>query len=331
MISTRFVRLWSSIALLLLLTDCASTPQTQRLLEHIPDNIRRTVNLDNVAFFPQRAYQCGPAALATMLNFAGVDSKPDALTYRVYVPVLKGSLQLEMIATARSFGLLTYKLTPQMHTLVTEINAGHPVLVFQNLAYSWWPQWHYAVAVGYDLDKQEVILRSGTIRDYRIAMTTFERTWQRTDYWAYVIIKPGLIPASASPLAYRNATIALENAGFMTQALTAFRSAAQYWPDQPTILMALANSEYSAGHLAESETVLRQIIQQQPEQTSAWNNLAFIFAEQGCNSVARKTINCAHQLAPGNLNIQQSYNELTQLPATNGNSCQPIQCPTNTL
>lgn len=323
----RLARLWSGLALLLLLSSCASTPQTRELLEQTPDGIRRAVMLDKVPFYPQVSYQCGPAALATVLNYQDIPTQPEDLVDKVYIPALKGSLQLEMIATARGFGLLSYKLSPQLTALVSEIDAGHPVLVLQNLSYNWWPQWHYAVAVGYDLNEGKITLRSGTYRDYGISMTTFERTWQRSNYWAYVILKPGLIPASASPLAYTDAAITLENAGFRTQALEAFRSAAKHWPEHSTVLMALANSEYSAGHLAEAETVLRQIIDQHPEQASAWNNLAFIFAEQHCNNAAHKTIECAFQLAPDNLNIQQSHKELMLLPVIDENTCQPVQCP----
>lgn len=322
----QFARLWSGIALLLILSGCASTPQTLQLLEQAP-NVHRTANLDKVAFFPQQDYQCGPAALATVLTAQGINTRPENLISSVYIPELKGSLQLEMIASARSHGLLTYKLSPHMRALITEINAGHPVLVFQNLAYNWWPQWHYAVAVGYDLNSQEIHLRSGTIKNYRMTMTTFERTWQRSNHWAYVILKPGLIPASAKPLPYIDTVITLEKAGFARQALTAFQSAAQRWPDHATVLMALANSEYSAGNLATASDVLNRLISQHPAHANAWNNLAFILAEQHCHTSAMKAIHCARQLAPDNQNIQHSYDQLKQLPATDAGSCTSIQCP----
>ena len=103
-----------------------------------------------------------------------------------------------MIATARSYGLLTYPLDKQLKNLLTELSAGNPVLVFQNLTFSLWPQWHYAVAVGYDLDRAELILRSGTFRERRTSFAKFERSWQRVDHWAYVVMKAGEIPASAN-------------------------------------------------------------------------------------------------------------------------------------
>ncbi len=326
MIFLQRARRWSGIVLLLIISGCASTPQTLQLLDH-PPKVRRSVNLDHVTFFPQQAYQCGPAALATILVSQGIHTHPDKLISSVYIPELKGSLQLEMIASARNHGLLTYKLSPHMHALITEINAGHPVLVFQNLAYNWWPQWHYAVAVGYDLDQQEIHLRSGTYKNYRMSMATFERTWQRAKHWAYVILKPGFIPASAIPRAYIDAAISLENAGFTAQALTAFQAAGQHWPQHTTVLMALANSEYSAGNLETAHEVLRQLIRHHPQHANAWNNLAFILAEQNCHSAALKAIHCARQLAPDNLNIQHSYDQLKQLSVTDIDSCTTAQCP----
>ena len=58
----------SAFCLLALLTGCASlVPQTIALRDAWPQGVATRVDLTEVPFFPQQDYQCGPAALATVL------------------------------------------------------------------------------------------------------------------------------------------------------------------------------------------------------------------------------------------------------------------------
>jgi tetratricopeptide (TPR) repeat protein len=312
--------------LLLSVIGCAAVPQTLQLSRE-PGNLPRRILLDEVAFFPQVKYQCGPAALATVLNYSNVDVVPDNLIDKVFIPERNGSLQIEMVATARSYGKLTYPLEKHLKALLTELAAGNPVLVFQNLALSIWPQWHYAVAVGYDLDSAELILRSGTYRQHRLSLATFERTWQRGGYWAYMVLPAGEIPATARPKDYLLATYDLERAGFKQLALKSYRSAADNWPESPATLMALGNSEYSMGYMAEAQSVFTRVIQQKPENAAAWNNLAYALAGGGCHQDAVSAVQCASQLAPTDTNIKHSLSEISAMDNTGGESCQVLSCP----
>ena len=94
----------SSLFFLLLLTGCAATPQTDRLVDSIPESLVKPVELTQVPFFPQEQYQCGPAALATLLSFQGQNVDLNELTRQIYIPERKGSLQLELITASRSHG-----------------------------------------------------------------------------------------------------------------------------------------------------------------------------------------------------------------------------------
>ena len=312
--------------LLLIMTGCTTVPQSLELSRE-PGNLPRRVMLDEVAFFPQVKYQCGPAALATVLSHSNVDVVPESLVEKVYIPERKGSLQIEMVATARSYGKLTYPLENQLKALLAELAAGNPVLVFQNLSISIWPQWHYAVAVGYDLDNAELILRSGTYREYRLPLATFERTWQRAGQWAYLVMPPGDIPVTATPENYLLAAYDLERSGFNQLALESYRGAAKRWPENSTALMALGNSEYSMGYMAQAQSVFTRVIQRHPEDGSAWNNLAYALAGSGCHQAAVSAVQCASQLAPTDNNIRQSLIEISAMDNNHGESCQILSCP----
>jgi len=55
-------------ALLAVLAGCAQlVPQTMALRTGWPDGVPQRVEWTDVPFFPQEDYQCGPAALATVL------------------------------------------------------------------------------------------------------------------------------------------------------------------------------------------------------------------------------------------------------------------------
>jgi len=125
--------------LVVLLQGCAGTPQTDRLLSAPPASLPQAKELDQVPFYAQDAYQCGPASLAMVFNWQGVDTTPQQLTPQVYIPAKQGSLQLELISNTRQHNLIPYVLKPSLEDLLTEIAAGNPVLVFQNLALDWYP------------------------------------------------------------------------------------------------------------------------------------------------------------------------------------------------
>jgi len=166
----------SLVFCLLVLNSCASTPQSSYIRSNGLDSLPSTVELTETPFYPQTQHQCGPAALATVLQYKGVEASPEKLSSQVYIPGRKGSLQVEMTAAARRHGMFPYQLEPSLTDLLTEIEAGNPVLVLQNLGFEWYPNWHYAVVVGYDIENQEIILRSGTTRRWVTSFEAFERT-----------------------------------------------------------------------------------------------------------------------------------------------------------
>jgi Peptidase_C39 like family len=130
--------------LAVILSSCAAL-QSRLLLETPPEKLPASHEIIDVPFFAQEAYQCGPASLAMVLNHAGFSAMPDALTDQVYIPARQGSVQVEMLAAARRNGALAYELAQQPSDLLAEVAAGNPVLVLQNLAFNWYPRWHYAV------------------------------------------------------------------------------------------------------------------------------------------------------------------------------------------
>ena len=289
-------RLWPGVFFLVLplvmLAGCA-TPQTDRLLESATA-FPRPVELTAVPFFPQEAYQCGPAALATVLNGSGLNVTPEELTPQVYLPERQGSLQFELLAAARRHGRVPYVLRPQLEALTTEIASGHPVLVLQNLSLAISPQWHYAVIVGFDLARAEVVLRSGREHRHVTSLRTFEHTWRRGDYWAVVVLPPGELPQTAEELPYLQSVLALEKLKRWQDTATAYGNALTRWPKSLGAHMGLGNSRYALGDLRAAEAAFRAATRAHPDAAVAFNNLAQALADQKrwreAEQMARKAV-----------------------------------------
>lgn len=195
---------------LLSLAACANPPQTRLVLGSPPAALPKHVELTEVPFFSQQAFQCGPASLAMSLNAASIAVTPETLEPELYLPDRHGSLQVEMLAAARRHGATAYQLSPELNDVLREIAAGTPVVILQNLALEWYPVWHYAVAIGYDLERAEVILHSGREQRQILPMATFEYTWARSGYWAMVALPPGIIPDTAKENSFIAAVSAVE-------------------------------------------------------------------------------------------------------------------------
>ncbi|TDY03974.1 PA2778 family cysteine peptidase [Thiohalophilus thiocyanatoxydans] len=265
----------------LLLGGCAGTPQSDRLLDAPPADISPAVELNEVPFHPQEAYQCGPASLAMLANWQAVNITPQALTPKLYIPGKKGSLQIELLSNTRRLGLIPYLLKPELDDLLREVEAGNPVLVFQNLALDWYPRWHYAVLIGYDLNADEVILRSGVNRRRINTLAQFERTWQRADRWAMLALKPGQLPTTVEYWRYLRALSAMEQVNRHAEAAAGYRAGLQQWPDDARLLMGLGNSQYAQGNTSAAMATWQQLLDAQPDYAPAHNNLAHLYLEAG--------------------------------------------------
>lgn len=259
------------------LAGCAP-PQLAALRDSYPTGLPARVELDRVPFFPQEEYQCGPAALATALVHGGIATTPEALARGVYLPGREGSLQAEMLAGARRHGRVAYRLAPQLEDVLLEVANGSPVIVFQNLALGIAPLWHYAVVIGYDLPREEIILRSGTTRRAVMPLATFERTWARGEYWAMLALGPERLPITASQDRYVVAVAALERVA-PAAARRAYTTALERWPGSLSARIGQGNAAYALRDLPGAEAAYREATRLHPQAADAWNNLAHTLLE----------------------------------------------------
>ncbi len=265
------------------MTGCAA-PQTSALRSSHAQ-VAPPAELTATPFFAQERYQCGPAALAMALGAAGFDVQPDALVPQVYLPQREGSLQVEMLAAARRNGAFGVTIAPRMDALLAEVAAGNPVVILQNLSLPIFPRWHYAVVIGYDLARGDIILRSGTTQRLVMSMSTFEHTWARSKYWGMVALAPGRLPVTTDEATVLDALVAFEKTG---KARKTYEAAAQRWSGNAALLIGLGNTAYQAGDRAGAADAFRRATERDPKNAAALNNLAVVLTELGRLPEARK-------------------------------------------
>ena len=287
MFDSKTSRLMSRLtpALFFLCAACAPVPES---VSNLPES--SFIELDQTPFFPQEQYQCGPAALTTVLAMSGADVRLDDIVDKVYLPGRDGSLQLELIAATRTSGRLPYVIDGTMAAMRKELWAGRPVLILQNLGVSTIPRWHYAVVVGIDSGRDEVILRSGTDRRRIMELDTCLRTWRRGEYWAMVVLRPDELPATVDRKRYFAAISALEEAGQLESAGQAWQTAGIYWPDDKLVQFGSANVSLALGDYEAAEQKYRALLQDDASLVAARNNLALALAEQRRFDEASKEI-----------------------------------------
>lgn len=305
------LRLLAALLALLLLAGCASAPRLSVDARGLPER----VELTEVPFFPQAEYQCGPAALATMLGQRGVVTSPGLLKDRVFLPGRQGSLQVELVAAARGHDLLVYPLAPRLDAVLAEVAAGNPVLVLQNLAFDWYPRWHFAVVVGYDRSQQQLILRSGITRRWVTDFTSFDTTWARGGRWAVLTLPPEQVPAQAELRPWLQAAVDLEQTGHARAAIQAYEAAVQHWPEQGMGWFALGNAQYASGDPAAAQQSLLQAVRADASLAPAWGNLAHVLGERGCAAQAALALRCAQRKGLAVSPLQDAVGGCPVLPA----------------
>ena len=254
--------------------------------------------LTAVPFFAQKRYQCGPAALATVLVDSGVSVGPDDLVAEVYLPERKGSLQLELMASARRHGRLPYVLPPDLAAVLEEVAAGSPVLVLQNLGVAWLPRWHYAVIVGYDPNTNSVLLRSGRQVRRQESLARFDRSWELADRWAVRVLRPGVVPVTGDAATYLRMVTNSQRVLPESEILLALESGVVRWSDAADMAFALANQLRKMGEIERARSYYERALSVVPFHLGALNNLADLLLSIGEIEGARQMIDQALLLVP---------------------------------
>ena len=297
---------WLVLGMLAFVSGCAN--DIRNMLSDLEQQ-RGDVELIQTPFYPQVTDQCGPSALAAILNSSGVAVTPEVLKSRIYIPDRQGSLQIELLAATRGYGRMPYLIDTNISALLDEVRAGRPVLVLQNLGSNRAPVWHYAVVVGYLADERRFILRSGDQKRHVTSASRFVRTWQRAGYWGALSLQPGEMPASPDADKYVRSVAAVEAIGDIASAAAGYHAATERWPEHSLAWLGMGNAYYAQGNLDSAESAYKRILSMDSDHLIALNNLSQVQIDRGCFKDASATLDAALSAAKSDTTIYRTIQE----------------------
>ena len=172
----------SVVCLLLVLACCATGGSSP---------ISDAVIIDGIPFFSQEAYQCGPTALATVLDYwhwkggAGRWLTPEEIAADIYSPTAKGVLGIDLELFARRQGFEARQYSGSITDLRQNVDAAIPVIILVDYGLSVYEVNHFMVVTGYTRDG--VVVNSGRHEKQAVSGRELERIWKKTHYWALVL------------------------------------------------------------------------------------------------------------------------------------------------
>lgn len=270
-------RAGAALAALCLLALSACAPAPDRAIRLSADLPTRAV-VGGVPVIVQDDFHCGPAALAMVRQWAGAEVTQGDIATLAFSPGAEGTFISDMLGAARRQGQLAVEIGG-FDALFSEIAAGHPVIVFQNLGLSWSPVWHYGVVVAYDVEADVVVLNSGANERMAMPLGLFRRTWERGDGWAMVVLPPGRLPVAAREIEVVKGAAGLERVGEHRAAEAAYRAGAARWPESWLWQFGLGNALYAQGRLVEARDAFARAVALDPEKPEARANLSQVTSE----------------------------------------------------
>ncbi len=143
--------------------------------------------IEGVPFVKQTEYDCGPAALASVLSFRGKAVDLERITASVYLPQLRGTLPMDLERYAKDEGFKTSSSAGTAAALKTAIGSNIPVICLLDLGFGFYRQPHFVTVIGFDDGNGLFIMHDGGTPNKTIAYEDFEKKWARAGTWMIVI------------------------------------------------------------------------------------------------------------------------------------------------
>ena len=142
--------------------------------------------IEGVPYIRQKREHCGPASLAMVLGHYNVILSQDELAEEFYRKEISGSLNLDLLISARRHGFDAEVPEGSRSLLKKFISRNIPVIVMVRPSPD--PEkYHFMVIYGYDDENELFRIHSGKTRDGTIGYQEFDRIWKPTGKWMLLV------------------------------------------------------------------------------------------------------------------------------------------------
>ncbi|MFN3739508.1 MAG: C39 family peptidase [Thermodesulfovibrionales bacterium] len=143
----------------------------------------------DIPFYQQSQYECGPASLASVINYWNRKRGAEEITVEeivnsIYSPGARGVLGIDLEIYARNKGFSTLQKRGNSEELKGLIDNGIPPIILVSYGFYVYQLDHFLVVKGYN---EKGIIVNSKKPDEFISYRELERIWKRTGYWMLVI------------------------------------------------------------------------------------------------------------------------------------------------
>lgn len=133
---------------------------------------------------------CGPAALATVMNYHGNPVTQKEVAASVFTEKAQGTFTLDMLLYAKDTkGLAATHYSGDLNDIRRRLRDGNPVVLFLKSAIRRFPKGHYVVVTGFSDTHKVVIMHDGGDQPVIMSYNTLMASWRKTAYSTLLVIK----------------------------------------------------------------------------------------------------------------------------------------------
>jgi len=263
------------------LSGCA-TSFTHRVNPPAILESRETLYLKDVPAVDQRAYQCGPAALESVIRYWGGNADADSIGEGIYKPGSRGVLNFSLAQYAKTEGFWS-----EIHEeragdgLKNWLRRGVPPIVMLDSGVLWARAYHFVVLKGFDDHQGIFYANTGVPETQAIEYKEFERRWKKAGYWSLIISPPEKVDWDLSEAQSVELALIFEKNGDLIQAERWLESALKMNPESVPAKFNLANIYLKSKRFGQATLIYQGLLKSNPGRSEISNNLAWVYYEEG--------------------------------------------------